>query len=44
LVNLSTMTRICVILPLAGLNAPTMSRPQTAKGQVSGIVFNADAG
>jgi hypothetical protein len=44
LVNLSTMTRIWVIFPLAGLKAPTISRPQTAKGQVIGIVFNADAG
>jgi hypothetical protein len=44
LVNLSTMTRIWVIFPLAGLKAPTISRPQTAKGQVNGIVFNADAG
>jgi hypothetical protein len=43
LVNLSTMTKIWVIFPLAGLKALTISRPQTANGQVIGIVFNADA-
>ena len=34
----------CVKLLLPVLNGPTMSSPQTAKGQMSGMVFRADAG
>jgi hypothetical protein len=44
LVNLSTATSRCVKPPGAVLNGPTMSRPQTANGQVSGMVFRAAAG
>jgi hypothetical protein len=44
LVNLSTATRRCVKPPGAVLNGPTMSRPQTANGQVSGMVLRAAAG
>jgi hypothetical protein len=44
LVNLSTATNICVKPPGAVLNGPTMSRPQTANGQVSGMVLRAAAG
>ena len=44
LVNLSTITRMWVMLPLAVLNGPTMSRHHTANGQVNGIVFKPDAG
>ena len=36
LVNLSTATSRCVMLPRAVLNGPTMSSPQTAKGQARG--------
>src|SRR3954463_176905 len=43
-VNLSMATRRCVMPPLAFLNRPTMSRPQTANGHSIGIVFNADVG
>jgi hypothetical protein len=39
LVNLSTATSKCVKPPGAVLNGPTMSRPQTANGQVSGMVL-----
>jgi hypothetical protein len=44
LVNLSTTTNRCVKPPGAVLNGPTMSRPQTANGQVSGMVLRAAAG
>ena len=44
LVNLSTATRRCVMPPRAVLKGPTMSRPQTAKGQVMGIVLRAAEG
>src|SRR4051812_35089351 len=44
LVNLSMVTRRCAMPPLAFLNGPTMSRPQTVNGHAIGIVFNADAG
>src|SRR3954463_4458084 len=44
LVNLSTATSTCVKPLLPVLNGPTMSSPQTAKGQTSGMVFRADAG
>ena len=45
LVNLSTATRRCVCPPLEDfLSGPTISSPHWAKGQASGIVFNADAG
>ena len=37
-VNLSTATSRWVKPPLAVLKGPTMSSPQTAKGQVMGIV------
>ena len=43
-VNLSTVTGRCVKPPRAVLNGPTMSRPQTAKGQAMGIVLSAEAG
>src|SRR3954462_12684144 len=43
LVNLSTATRRCVMPPRAVLNGPTMSRPQTTKGQVRGMVLSAEA-
>src|SRR5215203_3139437 len=39
LVNLSTITKMWVMFPLAVLNGPTMSRHQTAKGQVRGMVL-----
>src|SRR3954463_7497885 len=39
LVNLSIATSRCVMPPRAVLNGPTMSRPQTAKGQVRGMVL-----
>ena len=42
LVNLSTITKICVMFPLAGRNGPTISKHHVAKGHVIGIVFNAD--
>src|SRR4051812_30904072 len=44
LVNLSTITKMCVILPQAGRRGPTISKHQVAKGQVIGIVFNTDYG
>jgi hypothetical protein len=44
LVNLSTATSRCVKPPGAVLNGPTMSKPQTANGQVSGMVLRAAAG
>src|SRR3954465_11852309 len=44
LVNLSTATRRCVMPPLAALNGPTMSSPQTANGHMIGMVLSADAG
>src|SRR3954471_15393971 len=44
LVNLSMATKRCVMPPLAVLNGPTMSRPQTANSHAIGIVFSADAG
>src|SRR3954462_11457339 len=44
LVNLSTATNKCVMPPLDVLNGPTMSNPQTAKGQVIRIVLTAEAG
>ena len=45
LVNLSTATRRCVCPPLEDfLSGLTISSPHWAKGQASGIVFNADAG
>src|ERR1041385_162085 len=44
LVNLSTATSRWVRPPLARLNGPTMSNPQTANGHVTGIVLSADAG
>ena len=39
LVNLSTMTSKYFFLWLPPLRSPTMSSPQTAKGQVMGIVL-----
>ena len=44
LVNLSTATSRWVKPLLPVLRGPTMSSPQTANGQTSGIVFKADAG
>ena len=45
LVNFSTATRRCVCPLLEDfLSGPTISSPHWAKGQASGIVFNADAG
>ena len=44
LVNLSIATSKCVRPPLAVLKGPTISRPQTANGQVIGIVLSAEAG
>jgi hypothetical protein len=43
-VNLSTATRRCVNPEGAIFSGPTMSSPQTAKGQVIGIVCSAVAG
>ena len=43
LVNLSMVMSKCVMLPPAVLNGPTMSSPQTAKGQVRGMVLSAEA-
>src|ERR1041385_4810973 len=43
-VNLSTATSRWVKPPLARLNGPTMSSPQTTNGHVIGIVLSADAG
>ena len=44
LVNLSTATSKCVMPPRAVLKGPTMSSPQTAKGQAIGMVRSADVG
>src|SRR3954464_15714762 len=45
LVNLSTATSKCVLPPLDDfLSGPTMSSPQVAKGQDSGMVLSSDAG
>src|ERR1043165_2273753 len=44
LVNLSTATSKCAMPPLAVLNGPTMSSPDTANGHVIGIVLSDDAG
>jgi hypothetical protein len=41
LVNFSMATWRCVKPPGAALNCPTMSRPQTANGQVRGMVLRA---
>src|ERR1043165_9915223 len=44
LVNLSTATSRCVLPPFDDfLSGPTMSGPQVAKGQDSGIVLSFDA-
>src|SRR3954470_10774776 len=43
LVNLSIATSRCVMPPRAVLNGPTMSIPQTAKGQVRGMVLSVEA-
>jgi hypothetical protein len=43
-VNLSTATRRCVNPEGAVSSGPTMSRPQTAKDQVIGIVCSAVVG
>ena len=44
LVNLSTMTKRYFFLWLPPLRGPTISSPQTAKGQVTGIVCSAVGG
>jgi hypothetical protein len=44
LVNLSIATNRCVKPPGVVLNGPTMSKPQTANDQVSGMVLRAAAG
>src|SRR3954471_21427531 len=45
LVNLSTASRRCVLPPFEDfLCGPTMSSPQVAKGQDSGMVLRSDAG
>src|ERR1044072_3300673 len=45
LVNLSTATSRCVLPPFeAFLSGPTMSSPQVANGQDSGMVLSSDAG
>src|ERR1041384_2903141 len=45
LVNLSTATSRCVLPPFDDfLSGPTMSSPQVAKGQDSGMVLSCDAG
>src|SRR3954469_15770438 len=44
LVNLSTATSRCVNPHGVVCNGPTMSSPQTANGQVIGIVCNSSAG
>jgi hypothetical protein len=41
LVNFSMATWRCVKPPGAALNCPTMWRPQTANGQVRGMVLRA---
>src|SRR3954467_6449307 len=43
LVNLSTATSRCVNPQGVVCNSPTMSSPQTANGQVIGIVHNSSA-
>src|SRR3954468_10373938 len=45
LVNLSTATSRCVLPPFDGfLSGPTMSSPQVAKGQDSGMILSYEAG
>src|ERR1041384_6127659 len=45
LVNLSTTTSRCVLPPFEDyLSGPTMSSPQVAKGQDSGMVLSSEAG
>ncbi len=44
LVNLSTATSRCAMPPRAVLKGPTMSSPQTTKGQAIGMVRSADVG
>src|ERR1041385_7962066 len=45
LVNLSTATNRCVVPPFDDfLSGPTMSSPQVANGQDSGMVLSSDAG
>src|SRR3954463_5827063 len=45
LVNLSTATSRCVLPPLDDfLSGPTMSSPQEANGQDSGMVLSSEAG
>src|SRR3954468_4830706 len=44
LVNLSTSTSRCVMPPLAVLNGPTISSPQTANGHVIRMVLSTNAG
>src|SRR3954470_8257141 len=45
LVNLSTATSRCILPPLDDfLSGPTMSSPQVAKGQDSGMVLSSKAG
>src|SRR3954468_21827121 len=45
LVNLSTATSRCVLPPLDDfLSGPTISSPQVAKGQDSGMVLSSDVG
>src|SRR4051794_7410877 len=45
LVNLSTATRKCVLPPFDDfLSGPTMSSPQVANGQDSGMVLSSEAG
>src|SRR3954451_12020715 len=45
LVNLSTATSRCVLLPLDDfLSGPTMSSPQVVNDQDSGMVFSSQAG
>src|SRR3954469_12761707 len=45
LVNLSTATSRCVLPPLDDFfSGPTMSSPQVANGQDSGMVLSSDAG
>src|SRR3954465_3427207 len=45
LVNFSTATSRCVLPPLDDfLSGPTMSSPQVANGQDSGMVLSSDAG
>src|ERR1041385_9019846 len=45
LVNLSTATSRCVLLPFDDfLSGPTMSSPEVANSQDSGMVLSSDAG